>query len=65
MPISDIGSRLHAKTGTIYGVNALSGFVTGARGRTRYFSIVLNHHIADSSDATRVIDAIAREIARF
>jgi D-alanyl-D-alanine carboxypeptidase/D-alanyl-D-alanine-endopeptidase (penicillin-binding protein 4) len=63
--LSDLGSRLHGKTGTINGVNALSGFVTGANGRTRYFSIVLNHHTADSSEATRIIDDIVREIAKF
>jgi serine-type D-Ala-D-Ala carboxypeptidase/endopeptidase (penicillin-binding protein 4) len=63
--LADIGSRLHGKTGTINGVNALSGFVAGAKGRVRYFSIILNHHTADSGDATRIIDDIVREIARF
>jgi D-alanyl-D-alanine carboxypeptidase/D-alanyl-D-alanine-endopeptidase (penicillin-binding protein 4) len=59
-----LGARLHAKTGTINGVNALSGSIAMPDGRMRYFSIVLNHHLADSDDATRVIDAVVEAIAR-
>lgn len=58
-----LGARLHAKTGTINGVNALSGFVEMPDGRFRYFSIVLNHHLADGSDANKAIDAIVAAIA--
>jgi D-alanyl-D-alanine carboxypeptidase/D-alanyl-D-alanine-endopeptidase (penicillin-binding protein 4) len=60
-----LATRLRGKTGTIAGVNALSGILSGARGRYRYFSIVLNHHIADSPVATRAIDAIVNAIADF
>jgi D-alanyl-D-alanine carboxypeptidase/D-alanyl-D-alanine-endopeptidase (penicillin-binding protein 4) len=60
-----LAARLRGKTGTIAGVNALSGILAGAHGRYRYFSIVLNHHIADSPVATRAIDAIVNAIADF
>ena len=63
--VPELASRLRGKTGTLTGVNALSGIVTGASGGTRYFTIFLNHHAATSDDAQRVIDAIAREIAAF
>ncbi|HWS72109.1 MAG TPA: D-alanyl-D-alanine carboxypeptidase [Thermoanaerobaculia bacterium] len=58
-----LGSRVHAKTGTINGVNALSGVVTMPDGRSRYFSIVLNHHLADGDEANKVIDSIVAAIA--
>ena len=60
-----LASRLRGKTGTIAGVNALSGILAGTNGGYRYFSIVLNHHIADSPIATRAIDAIVTAIADF
>ena len=63
--LTELAPRLRGKTGTLTGVNALSGIVTGAGGGTRYFTIFLNHHAATSDDAQRVIDAIAREIAAF
>jgi D-alanyl-D-alanine carboxypeptidase/D-alanyl-D-alanine-endopeptidase (penicillin-binding protein 4) len=59
-----LGNRLHAKTGTINGVNALSGTIAMPDGRWRYFSIVLNHHLADGDDATRIIDAVVEAMAR-
>lgn len=54
--------RMRGKTGTINGVNALSGILAMPNGRYRYFAIVVNHHLAD--DATRAIDAIVEEIAK-
>jgi D-alanyl-D-alanine carboxypeptidase/D-alanyl-D-alanine-endopeptidase (penicillin-binding protein 4) len=60
-----LASRLRGKTGTIAGVNALSGILGGTRGGYRYFSIVINHHIAESSTATRAIDAMVNAIASF
>ena len=58
-----LGDRVHAKTGTINGVNALSGVLAMPDGRSRYFSIVLNHHLADGDDANKVIDSIVAAIA--
>jgi D-alanyl-D-alanine carboxypeptidase/D-alanyl-D-alanine-endopeptidase (penicillin-binding protein 4) len=62
--LKELGPAMHGKTGTIAGVNALSGILAMRGGGFRYFSIVVNHHIADGSDATRAIDAIVMEIAR-
>jgi len=60
-----LAARFRGKTGTIAGVNALSGILAGAHGGYRYFSIVLNHHIADSPVAKRAIDAIVNAVADF
>ncbi len=49
--------RVHAKTGTLSGVRALSGYVPGPDGRPIVFSILLNHHTRTARDADRVIDA--------
>ena len=60
LPYAD---RLRAKTGTLTGVHTLSGIIAGANGRYRYFSIMVNHHLA--GEATKVIDQIVEEIAKF
>ena len=56
--------RLHGKTGSINGVNALSGIIDGPNGTHRYFSIIINHNAGDSSEALKAIDAIVAEIAQ-
>jgi D-alanyl-D-alanine carboxypeptidase/D-alanyl-D-alanine-endopeptidase (penicillin-binding protein 4) len=58
-------ARLRAKTGTVFGVNALSGIIKGERGGYRYFSVIINHNAADSDEAVRQIDAIVQEAAKF
>jgi serine-type D-Ala-D-Ala carboxypeptidase/endopeptidase (penicillin-binding protein 4) len=58
-------SRLHGKTGSINGVNALSGIIDGPNGTHRYFSIIINHNAGDSSEALKAIDAIVAEIAEL
>jgi D-alanyl-D-alanine carboxypeptidase len=50
--------RLRGKTGTINGVNALSGIIVMPEGRFRYFSVVVNHHIGDGDEAVKIIDRI-------
>jgi len=55
-------SRIRAKTGTLTGVHCLSGIIE-SNGRYRYFSIMLNHHLG--GEATKVIDQIVEEIAKF
>lgn len=55
---------MHGKTGTINGVNTLSGILEEPKGRYRYFSIIINHNAGDSSEALHAIDAIVAEIAQ-
>lgn len=55
--------RLAGKTGTLNGVNALSGIIAMPDGRYRYFAILANHHTATSSEALAIIDEIARRVA--
>lgn len=62
--LKEFAPSLRAKTGSINGVNALSGILATRGGGFRYFSIIVNHHIADGSDATHAIDAVVNEIAR-
>lgn len=50
--------RLRGKTGTINGVAALSGVIAMPGGRFRYFSIMVNHHIADGDEVVKAIDDI-------
>ncbi|MFD9909727.1 D-alanyl-D-alanine carboxypeptidase/D-alanyl-D-alanine-endopeptidase [Streptomyces sp. NPDC059063] len=54
--------NVHAKTGTLTGASALSGYVTDAGGRELVFSIVLNNHLAPSVKALE--DAIVVTLAR-
>lgn len=63
--LKDLAGRMIGKTGSLNGVNALSGIVRGSDGSYRYFSIILNHHLANTSDALHALDAIAEEIAKF
>jgi D-alanyl-D-alanine carboxypeptidase/D-alanyl-D-alanine-endopeptidase (penicillin-binding protein 4) len=63
--LKDLAGRMIGKTGSLNGVNALSGVVRGSDGTYRYFSIILNHHLANTSDALHALDAIAKEIAKF
>jgi D-alanyl-D-alanine carboxypeptidase/D-alanyl-D-alanine-endopeptidase (penicillin-binding protein 4) len=58
-----LASRLRGKTGSINGVNALSGIIDLPDGTHRYFTIIINHHTADSTEVLHAIDAIAGEIA--
>lgn len=60
--LTNLSDRLRAKTGTIAGVNALSGVIRMPSGRDRYFAIVVNHHTGDS--ATGVIDQIVQEVGK-
>jgi D-alanyl-D-alanine carboxypeptidase/D-alanyl-D-alanine-endopeptidase (penicillin-binding protein 4) len=61
LPFAD---RMRGKTGSISGVNALSGILNMPNGSHRYFSIIINHNAGDSSDALKAIDAIVAEIAK-
>jgi len=56
--------RVRGKTGTIGGVNALSGIIAMPSGRYRYFSIMINHHAGDGDEAVKIIDRIVERFAR-
>lgn len=55
--------NVHAKTGTLDNVTALSGYVTDADGKRLVFSIMFNNHIYSS--AKPLEDAIAVALANF
>jgi len=58
--------NVRAKTGTIAGVNTLSGYVTSAAGERLAFSLMLNAYDADGKYSVKQdIDAIAVMLAEF
>lgn len=56
-------ANVHAKTGSLTGVTALSGYVTAANGEPLVFSIVLNNYL--SASPKDIEDAIAVRLARY
>jgi D-alanyl-D-alanine carboxypeptidase/D-alanyl-D-alanine-endopeptidase (penicillin-binding protein 4) len=60
---SPLAGRLFAKTGTLNEVNALSGYLTAASGRTIALSILVNGHLPGSKVEERAIDRICEAIA--
>jgi D-alanyl-D-alanine carboxypeptidase/D-alanyl-D-alanine-endopeptidase (penicillin-binding protein 4) len=63
--LAGLEDRMRGKTGTISGVNTLSGYVISPRGHRRYFSILANHHAGGSRAAIAIIDAIVQKVADF
>ncbi len=55
--------RIFAKTGTVQGVNALSGFMEGASGEMLVFSIIANDRPVDSDPVMAAMDAMLLRIA--
>jgi serine-type D-Ala-D-Ala carboxypeptidase/endopeptidase (penicillin-binding protein 4) len=60
---SPLVGKLFAKTGTLNEVNALSGYLTAASGRTLAFSILVNGHLPGSDAEIHAIDKICEAIA--
>jgi len=58
-----LADRMRAKTGTINGVNALSGIIAMPDGHYRYFSMAANHNL-DGDEAVKIMDAVVEQIAR-
>jgi serine-type D-Ala-D-Ala carboxypeptidase/endopeptidase (penicillin-binding protein 4) len=56
--------NLRAKTGSLGGVDTLSGYVTTAGKESLAFSIMLNNY-RDETDARAAIDALALQLAEF
>jgi serine-type D-Ala-D-Ala carboxypeptidase/endopeptidase (penicillin-binding protein 4) len=57
--------NVHAKTGTLSHVRALSGYVDTADGERLLFSMLVNAHRLSAADADRLIDAALARIAEF
>jgi D-alanyl-D-alanine carboxypeptidase/D-alanyl-D-alanine-endopeptidase (penicillin-binding protein 4) len=55
--------NVYAKTGTLSGIRALSGYLLEPGGEPVTFSILLNHHLRSAAEADRVIGAALAEIA--
>lgn len=56
--------RVFAKTGTLTGASALSGYVSAVSGRTLAFSIMINNHNTRSRPARQFIDAVVAELVK-
>jgi D-alanyl-D-alanine carboxypeptidase/D-alanyl-D-alanine-endopeptidase (penicillin-binding protein 4) len=56
-------NNLHAKTGSMTGVSALSGYVTAANGEKLVFSMVENNFLPDS--VTSIEDAVGVRLAEY
>ena len=50
-------ANVRAKTGTLSGVRALSGYFTTAAGERMAFSMIVNHHTLTARDADRLAEA--------
>ncbi len=60
---SPLKGKMWAKTGTLNEVNALSGYMTAASGRTLAFSILINGRRPGSDAEAQAIDRIAEAIS--
>jgi D-alanyl-D-alanine carboxypeptidase/D-alanyl-D-alanine-endopeptidase (penicillin-binding protein 4) len=60
---SALKGHLWAKTGTLNEVNALTGYLTAASGKTLAFSILVNGHRPGSEAEVQAIDRIVEAIA--
>ncbi|HEV2132403.1 MAG TPA: D-alanyl-D-alanine carboxypeptidase/D-alanyl-D-alanine-endopeptidase [Longimicrobiaceae bacterium] len=57
--------NVHAKTGTLSNIRAVSGYVTTADGERLAFAMLVNHHLRTAAAADRLIDAALVRIAGF
>ena len=59
-----LSGLVHAKTGSIGGVNTLTGYIELPSGHTLTFSIQANHHTLDTRTILRAIDGVVVEMAK-
>lgn len=57
--------NVRAKTGTLSGVSALSGYVNAANGNLIAFSILIQNHVGQTSKAREIQDQICRILADY
>jgi D-alanyl-D-alanine carboxypeptidase/D-alanyl-D-alanine-endopeptidase (penicillin-binding protein 4) len=55
--------RVHAKTGSLTGVNCISGYITMKNGTIAAFSIMINHFTCTNADVRQLEDDIIEAIA--
>jgi serine-type D-Ala-D-Ala carboxypeptidase/endopeptidase (penicillin-binding protein 4) len=60
---SPLAGKLFAKTGTLNEVNALSGYLVAASGKTVAFSVLVDGHLPGSEVEVHAIDRICEAIA--
>ena len=60
---SPVKGRVQAKTGTLNGTNALSGYLQADSGKTVVFSILVNGHRPGSNDELHAMDRIVEAVA--
>jgi D-alanyl-D-alanine carboxypeptidase/D-alanyl-D-alanine-endopeptidase (penicillin-binding protein 4) len=60
---SPVKGRVQAKTGTLNGTNALSGYLLADSGKTLVFSIIVNGHRPGSNEELHAMDRIVEAIA--
>ena len=63
MTTSSAYRKVRAKTGTLSGVSALSGYVTAANGNQIAFSILIQNHVSQTSKAREIQDEICKILA--
>ncbi|MFN7279612.1 MAG: D-alanyl-D-alanine carboxypeptidase/D-alanyl-D-alanine-endopeptidase [bacterium] len=61
----DLTGRIYAKTGTLSGVVALSGFVRTDSGRWLIFSMLVNNHRGSAADIRKQFEAYLREVMKI
>ncbi len=58
-------NKLRAKTGTLRGVSALSGYTTTADGEPLVFSMIMEHFVVSASKIRQIQDKIGASISSF
>jgi serine-type D-Ala-D-Ala carboxypeptidase/endopeptidase (penicillin-binding protein 4) len=61
---SPLAGNVHAKTGTLGGIRALSGYLTAASGERLVFSALVNNFARPTAEADRVVDSALLQIER-
>jgi D-alanyl-D-alanine carboxypeptidase/D-alanyl-D-alanine-endopeptidase (penicillin-binding protein 4) len=59
-----LARRVRAKSGSIEGVNTLSGYIEPANGKVLIFSIQANHHVQTTKTILAAIDNLVLEMAK-
>ena len=59
-----LAARVRAKTGSIAGVNTLSGYIERPDGRPIIFSVEVNHHAQPTRAVLAVIDSLVVDMAK-